>query len=171
MTANGSYEFGPFRLDPAQHLLTRDGERVTLAPKTFDLLVVLAGSQGRVLTKTELMQALWPDTFVEEANLSFQVSALRKALGEEGSTWIETLPKHGYRFTAAVARVDRFRGRAASPKPSRPRRARRAGMPPTPGHSRCSVTCEPAPEISRGRAGIWPAWTGSLLRNTSTRPT
>ena len=102
---NGLYEFGSFRLDAAKRLLTRAGESVTLAPKTFDLLLLLAESQGRALTKAELMQALWPDTFVEEANLSFQMSALRKALGEEGSEWIETVPKHGYRFTAAVTKV------------------------------------------------------------------
>jgi hypothetical protein len=52
------------------------------------------------------MQSLWPDTFVEEANLPFQISALRKALGEDGAAWIETLPKHGYRFTAPVQRID-----------------------------------------------------------------
>jgi Tol biopolymer transport system component/DNA-binding winged helix-turn-helix (wHTH) protein len=102
--ANGLYEFGSFRLDAAKRLLTRAGESVTLAPKTFDLLVLLAESEGRALTKAELMQTLWPDTFVEEANLSFQMSALRKALGEEGTEWIETVPKHGYRFSAAVKR-------------------------------------------------------------------
>src|SRR5882724_11429953 len=103
--ANGLYEFGSFRLDAAKRLLTRAGESVTLAPKTFDLLLLLAESQGRALTKAELMQALWPDTFVEEANLSFQMSALRKALGEDGTEWIETVPKHGYRFTAVVTKV------------------------------------------------------------------
>jgi Tol biopolymer transport system component/DNA-binding winged helix-turn-helix (wHTH) protein len=103
---NGLYEFGSFRLDAAKRLLTRDGESVTLAPKTFDLLLLLAESEGRALTKAELMQALWPDTFVEEANLSFQMSALRRALGEEGSEWIETVPRHGYRFTAAVTKVE-----------------------------------------------------------------
>jgi TolB-like protein/DNA-binding winged helix-turn-helix (wHTH) protein/Flp pilus assembly protein TadD len=101
----GLYEFGSFRLDAAKRLLTRAGVSVTLAPKTFDLLLLLAESQGRALTKVELMQALWPDTFVEEANLSFQMSALRKALGEDGAHWVETVPKHGYRFTAVVKGV------------------------------------------------------------------
>ena len=73
-----------------------------LAPKTFDLLVLLVQSDGRAMSKQELMAALWPDTFVEEANLSFQISTLRKALGENGSRWIQTLPKHGYRFVATV---------------------------------------------------------------------
>ncbi len=102
---NGLYEFGPYRLDIAKRLLTRAGENIPLAPKTFDLLVLLAESQGRLLTKTELMQALWSDSFVEEASLSFQMSTLRKALGEEGPDWIETVPKHGFRLTAAVTKV------------------------------------------------------------------
>jgi len=93
-------------VDAAQRLLTRNGEALTLPPKTFDLLVLLAENKGRVLSKPELMQALWPDTFVEEANLSCQISALRKALGVEGIAWIDTLPKHGYRFTAPVTLAD-----------------------------------------------------------------
>ena len=64
------------------------------------LLLILVESQGRALSKAHLMSALWPDTFVEEANLPFQISALRKALGDDGARWIETLPKHGYRFNA-----------------------------------------------------------------------
>jgi DNA-binding winged helix-turn-helix (wHTH) protein len=100
-----TYEFGPYRLDAAQRLLTRGEETVVLAPKTFDLLLILVESRGRVLTKKELMNALWPDTFVDEANLPFQISALRKALGEEGAEWIDTLPKHGYRFAATVKKI------------------------------------------------------------------
>ena len=99
------YEFGSFRLDTAKRLLTRDGEHLTLPPKTFDLLLLLVESRGRVFAKKELMAALWPDTFVEDANLSFQVSALRKALGGEGTEWIETLPRYGYRFAGEVLEV------------------------------------------------------------------
>ncbi len=96
------YEFGSFRLDVDSRLVTRDGEPVALAPKSFELLLLLVRNAGRAFSKRELMAALWPDTFVEEANLSFQVSTLRKALGDGGSRWIETLPKHGYRFSADV---------------------------------------------------------------------
>src|SRR4051812_30274033 len=96
------YEFGQYRLDSSKRLLTRDGETVTLAPKTYELLLLLVQSEGRALSKRELLSALWPDTFVEEANLSYQITTLRKALGEEGDHWVETVPKHGYRFTAAV---------------------------------------------------------------------
>ena len=100
------YEFGGFGLDSSKRHLTCDGEALALAPKTFDLLLFLVQSGGRALSKAELMHALWPDTFVEEANLSFQIFTLRKALGEDGAGWIETIPKHGYRFTASVERPD-----------------------------------------------------------------
>jgi DNA-binding winged helix-turn-helix (wHTH) protein/Tol biopolymer transport system component len=103
--ANGLYEFGSFRLDAAKRLLSRSGGSVTLAPKTFDVLLLLVEGNGRVLTKRELMSSLWPDTFVEEASLSYQIAALRKALGDGGEKWIETVPKHGYRFAATVTRV------------------------------------------------------------------
>src|SRR5581483_3019665 len=101
-----SFEFGPYRLDPAKRLLTRHGKSVALPPKTFDLLLLLVDSRGRVLTKKELMSLLWSDTFVEEANLSFQISTLRKALDEGGTEWIETLPRYGYRFKGEVSEVD-----------------------------------------------------------------
>ncbi len=82
----------------------RSGAMVTLAPKTFDLLVLMAESGGRLLSKRELMEALWDGAFVEEGNLSFQMSSLRKALGKEGNSWIEAVPKYGYRFKAPVER-------------------------------------------------------------------
>ncbi|MEO8050278.1 MAG: winged helix-turn-helix domain-containing protein [Acidobacteriota bacterium] len=97
------YEFGQYRLDPAKRLLLRAGVGVALAPKTFDLLLLLIESQDRVLTKKELMSALWPDSFVEEGNLAFQVAVLRKALGEDGAQLIETVPKHGYRFNGSAS--------------------------------------------------------------------
>lgn len=100
------YEFGSFRLDTSKRLLTRDGVHLTLPPKTFDLLLLLVESRGRVFAKKELMAALWPDTFVEDANLSFQVSALRKVLGVDGTEWIETLPRYGYRFAGDVLEVN-----------------------------------------------------------------
>jgi Tol biopolymer transport system component/DNA-binding winged helix-turn-helix (wHTH) protein len=99
---SGLYEFGSFRLDVVGRVLTRDGHAVALAPKTFELLLLMVQSPGRAFSKQELMTALWPETFVEEANLSFQISVLRKALGEEGARRIETVPKHGYRFGGDV---------------------------------------------------------------------
>jgi Tol biopolymer transport system component/DNA-binding winged helix-turn-helix (wHTH) protein len=100
------YEFGNYQLDPASRQLTRDGEAVPLTPKGFDLLQLMVESRGRALSRDELIRALWSDAFVEEANLSFQVSALRKALGDNGAAYIETLPRHGYRFNGSVARLE-----------------------------------------------------------------
>src|SRR5215470_18052108 len=105
-TTGAVYEFGSFRLDAARRLLMQNDRTLTLQPKTFDLLILLVESRGRVLTKKELISALWPDTFVEDANLTFQMSALRKVLGHEASEWIETLPRYGYRFTVKVLQVD-----------------------------------------------------------------
>jgi Tol biopolymer transport system component/DNA-binding winged helix-turn-helix (wHTH) protein len=78
---------------------------VPLPPKTFDLLLLLVENRERIMLKADLMGALWPDTLVEEANLSFQISALRKALGDDGSRYIETSPKRGYRFCSPVAEI------------------------------------------------------------------
>ena len=99
------YEFGACRLDVQRRVLTRDGHPVSLTPKTFELLLLLVQSQGRALSKQQLMSALWSDTFVDEANLSFQISALRKALGDGASQWVETIPKHGYRFAGDVIAI------------------------------------------------------------------
>lgn len=96
------YEFGSFRLDVAERLLQRDGKNVLLQPKVFALLLVLVEHHGHLLEKDELMKLVWPDVIVEEANLSNNISILRRTLGENGSQFIETVPKHGYRFVAAV---------------------------------------------------------------------
>jgi DNA-binding winged helix-turn-helix (wHTH) protein len=101
------YQFHRFRLDPSQHLLLHEGKPVPLTPKAFELLTILLENSGLLLTKDELMRRLWPDSFVEEANLTVNISALRKALGDsqDGQQFIETVPKHGYRFSAAVTEV------------------------------------------------------------------
>ena len=98
------YQFGPFLLCPSEQLLLREGKQVPLAPKAFDLLTVLVASSGRLLSREELLEAVWKDSFVEEINLTVNISLLRKALGVEpdGSTYIATVPKRGYRFTAPV---------------------------------------------------------------------
>jgi len=97
------YEFGPFRLDVTERVLSRDSRPVPLAPKTFDLLLVLVDHHGHLIDKERLLQLVWPDTTVEESNLSYNVSVLRKTLGESASgPFIETVPKRGYRFVAPV---------------------------------------------------------------------
>ena len=102
-----SFEFGAYRLDIAERRLLRDGRPVALAPKVFDTLVALVASSGRLLPKDELMRTLWPDTFVGEVTLARNISDLRKALGDSagGASYIETVPKIGYRFIARVAHV------------------------------------------------------------------
>ncbi len=103
-TAGNRLGFGPFRLDPRERLLLRDGRPVALTPKAFDLLVHLVQRPGNLVEKHELMAAIWPDTVVEETNLAYNVSALRKALGEgqDGEQFIQTVPTRGYRFVAPV---------------------------------------------------------------------
>jgi TolB-like protein/DNA-binding winged helix-turn-helix (wHTH) protein/Flp pilus assembly protein TadD len=110
MTAanNELYEFDSFRLDPAEHLLLRDGEPVPLEPKVFETLLVLI-RHGRLVGKEELMQAVWPDSFVEESNLTRNISVLRKALyrNDGGPQYIETVPKRGYRFVGELRETAR----------------------------------------------------------------
>jgi TolB-like protein/DNA-binding winged helix-turn-helix (wHTH) protein/Flp pilus assembly protein TadD len=102
------YEFGPFRLDPADRQLLRDGQPVPLRPKVFDILVTLVARRGRLVEKDELLRVVWPGQFVEEGNLNKSISTLRQALGESPASnqYIETVPKHGYRFVADVRAVD-----------------------------------------------------------------
>ena len=101
------FEFGPFRLDTAAGVLTRQDEIVTLNPKAVETLSVLVRNCGRVVSKEELMKAVWPDAFVEEANLNVQISALRKALEDsaEAPAFVETIPRRGYRFRPEVREV------------------------------------------------------------------
>jgi DNA-binding winged helix-turn-helix (wHTH) protein/TolB-like protein len=98
------YEFGAFRLDPGEHLLLCEGKPVPLSTKAFETLVVLVKNSGRLVTKNELIQKVWPNTFVEEGNLTQNISILRKSLGEShnGEQYIKTVPKVGYRFAAKV---------------------------------------------------------------------
>ena len=107
-SVNGLYEFGRFRLDRAERLLLRDGERIPLTPKAFDLLVALVEGAGHLLEREALLKQIWPDSFVEENNLADNISRLRKTLGEgdNGEKFIETVPKRGYRFVAEVRRAD-----------------------------------------------------------------
>lgn len=99
------FEFGPFRLDAEERVLWRDGQPVPLTGKAFDTLLVLVEHRGHIVGKEALMREVWPDSFVEEGNLSFNVSMLRKALGEDAHRpqFIETVPRRGYRFIADVS--------------------------------------------------------------------
>ena len=100
------FAFGCFRLDVCERLLTANGKPVPLTPKVFDLLVLLAEHPGKLLEKEFILSNLWPNTFVEEANLSVNVSTLRRALEAAGGAhYIETVAKRGYRFTSEVLEV------------------------------------------------------------------
>jgi DNA-binding winged helix-turn-helix (wHTH) protein/TolB-like protein/Flp pilus assembly protein TadD len=100
------YEFGRFRVKSDERLLLRGEDLVPLTPKAFDILLTLLENDGRIVNKDDLMKKVWPNTFVEEGNLTQNVSLLRKALGESanGPQFIETVPRRGYRFVAAVNR-------------------------------------------------------------------
>ncbi len=101
------YIFDGFRVDVGERLLFKENREVPLTPKVFDTLLVLLDHSSHVLTKKELMQQVWPDSFVEENNLAQNISILRKALGEgkEGDHYIQTVPRRGYRFVADVRTV------------------------------------------------------------------
>ena len=104
MKSGRLYEFGVFRVDADERLLLRDSELVKLAPKAFDLLLVLIEKRNRIVSKDELMSEVWADSFVEEANLTVHISALRKIFN--GENYIETIPRRGYRFNAEVREIN-----------------------------------------------------------------
>ena len=116
------FEFGPFRLEPAESRLTRDGVPVHVTPKALELLVALVDPSRAAVTKEELVAEVWPDTFVEEGNLAVSMTRLRQALNDDtGQSYVETVPKQGYRFVATVREIVRRRARAmpAHRQPSR----------------------------------------------------
>lgn len=106
-TANRIYKFGSFSFNEAEQQLLRNGEPIPLPPKAFDVLLVLIQNRGCLVTKEKLLEDVWPDAFVEEANLTVNVANLRKTLdeGDGKLQCIETVPKRGYRFVAPVSEV------------------------------------------------------------------
>jgi TolB-like protein/DNA-binding winged helix-turn-helix (wHTH) protein/Tfp pilus assembly protein PilF len=111
------YEFGPFSLDPAERVILRDGNPLSLTPKVFDTLLCLVRNRGRLLTKDELLKEIWPDTFVEEVNLAVNISTLRKMFEEspQDGRYIATVPGWGYRFVADVREIPNGYGNQQSP--------------------------------------------------------
>jgi DNA-binding winged helix-turn-helix (wHTH) protein/tetratricopeptide (TPR) repeat protein len=139
--SNSLHEFGPFRLDERERRLTRGGSAILLSPKVFETLLLLVRNAGHLISKDAMMSALWPDTVVDESNLTKNIWMIRKALGEseEGGLYIETVPRAGYRFVTAVSPA-RLEIPAIAPPPEAPR----TGPHP------------PAP-TERG-AGAWSRW-------------
>ncbi|MGH9937967.1 MAG: winged helix-turn-helix domain-containing protein, partial [Blastocatellia bacterium] len=101
------YEFGPFRIDPSQRALFREGRLVALPPKIFETLLALVERSGQIVEKDKLIKEVWPETIVEENNLTQYISALRKTLGDgrHEHRYIQTIPRRGYRFAAEVREV------------------------------------------------------------------
>ena len=106
MPQTEQYRFGPFHLDVPEHELRRNTQVITLTPKAFDPLLILVQGVGRTFTKAELLESLWPGRIVEENNLSQTIFQLRKALAEnaDGSNYILTVPRRGYKFIGSVSR-------------------------------------------------------------------
>jgi TolB-like protein/DNA-binding winged helix-turn-helix (wHTH) protein/Tfp pilus assembly protein PilF len=121
------YIFGPYRLDPVEQVLWRADQPVPLPPKDVEMLIVLVERAGHIVEKDELLERVWPGVFIEEGNLARRVFNLRQALGDgsEGQKYIETVPRRGYRFTAAVAEEGGESSAAAQPASS-------ADSPPVP---------------------------------------
>src|SRR6185295_6261713 len=100
------YQFDGFTIDTEQRVLLRSGARVQLTPKALDILLALIRHCGEVVDKETLMREVWPDTFVEDINLAYNIHILRKVLGAKSgsrSEYIETVPKRGYRFIQSVS--------------------------------------------------------------------
>src|SRR5437879_4973557 len=102
------YEFSEFQISPERRLLVRNGVPVPLTPKGYDTLLFLVQNRGRVLEKEEFMGSLWPESFVEDGNLSQNIFVLRKILGDDqnGTSFIQTIPRRGYKFVASVKEID-----------------------------------------------------------------
>jgi predicted ATPase/DNA-binding winged helix-turn-helix (wHTH) protein len=117
-----SLSFGPFRLNPTRRVLLRDGKPLRLGSRALDLLIALVDGGKDLISKEELLKRVWPDTFIEEANLRVHVAALRKLLGGEGTgdQYIGTVAGRGYCFVAPVARIDETAGDSVNAPPSPP---------------------------------------------------
>ncbi|HEU5237877.1 MAG TPA: DPP IV N-terminal domain-containing protein [Pyrinomonadaceae bacterium] len=107
LTLRHLYKFDSFIVDVNERLLLRDGRMVPLTPKVFETLLLLVKNQGSIVTKEKMLTTLWPDVFVEESNVTFNIRMLRKALGDtkQSSLYIETIPRRGYRFKTQVREV------------------------------------------------------------------
>src|SRR5215475_16009734 len=107
LTLRHIYRFDSYVLDVDERVLMRDGRMVPLTPKVFETLLLLVKNQGSVVTKQKILETLWPDVFVEESNVTFNITMLRKALGDttQHPVYIETVPRRGYRFKSEVSEI------------------------------------------------------------------
>jgi DNA-binding winged helix-turn-helix (wHTH) protein/TolB-like protein len=180
------FRFGNYRLYPSEHLLLRDESPIPLQPKTFDILLVLVGSAGHLMARDDLMKAVWPDSFVEETNLTVNISLLRKALGDlpDGRPYIETVPRKGYRFNAEAVEVEVGSTAAHQVAPEADGAAPRVEGPRDAGAVAGKVALEGGSRQKRGwartmlaptmlvamlAAGMWFAWPRLHSHPTSVR--
>jgi TolB-like protein/DNA-binding winged helix-turn-helix (wHTH) protein len=149
--AEAVYRFGPFRLESSEHRLLRDGEPVSLPHKAFEVLLALVENPGRLVLREDLLKRVWPETFVEEANLAVAVSQLRKLLCDRQNgehRYIETVRSIGYRFVAPV--------QIAEPLPE-------ADAQTTPVQSISAVTVLPPEDLPRKAPGLMRLWPAPLI--------
>lgn len=154
------YEFGEFQLDVTNSSLMSDGEIIPLKPKVFDTLLALVENRGTVLSKTELMKRLWPETIVEENNLTQNISALRKVFAAKGQNYIETIPKRGYRFVAEVNEVYKEEVALTNERPLSKsiiveQQEEEAPQPSPPVNNLSTVIDKPASTVSVSRRPKW----------------
>jgi Tol biopolymer transport system component/DNA-binding winged helix-turn-helix (wHTH) protein len=157
------YEFGPYRLEPDEERLLRDGSTVPLTPKAFDTLVCLVRRAGTLVDKDALMREVWPDAHVEDANITVNISTIRKALGDgvEGQRYIETVPKRGYRFVAPVRQLEGItRPHVAQPLLDRTITGPTLPLPVPDGPGPAATPAEAPRRL--GRRGFWMLLAGSV---------
>jgi len=143
-----TYRFDSFVLDVEEQVLLRDGRMVPLTPKVFETLLLLVRHKGSVVTKQKILETLWPDVFVEESNITFNITMLRKALGDtkRPSLYIETVPRRGYRFKTTVREV------LGEDSSGLSRAASSAGDSAVKGESQTYNSLQPAFEVSLDRS-------------------
>ncbi len=155
------YDFDRFRIDATERVLLSDGEIVTLTQKAFDVLLALVERRGQIVSKEELMELVWPDTFVEEGNLSQNIYTLRKALGQtnDGQDFIKTIPKRGYRFVSTVSEHKEFQPEVIPESP-----AARI-LPSKPAASNSVVVQFPREHRATVRQPVEESWRHSISRH------
>jgi len=163
------YQFGPFRLDLEERLLWRDGKPVSLTPKALETLIVLVSRSGHVVEKDFLLKEVWPNTFVEEANLTQNIFTLRKVLGQskDSHQYIETVPRRGYRFVASVRaatdeHVELIEQRAAAELPTAERKTETESHPQN-SEEQLLTPAFPAALESRKSPATWKSGLALLL--------
>ncbi|MFN7931424.1 MAG: winged helix-turn-helix domain-containing protein [Blastocatellia bacterium] len=155
------YEFGPFRVEPQERVLTRAGEPVSLTPKAFETLLVLVERHGHIVEKEELFKRVWPDSYIEDSTLAKNIWTLRKVFGgeENEQSYIETIPKRGYRFVAPVKEIVVTEPVAVLPSPALEPQANVAPSQPLPAP--VIPEAVPAPVIDTPRLAApqwWRSW-------------